>query len=441
MAGLLEVLWQYLLSLWSYLQSPVDAANIRSIVTALAFVTSFITYVLTTVISRKVYIRLQRRALVVVFILFLSLVLSIAELTGSIIIVGVPNFLLKSALVIWASGLIVLIWLLWDVLSVDRATFKKPKVSLPFKSRIADFLNRLLYRSTFKKPRASLPSKPFQDIDQVVCKFGLSCVDDQIQAATVNGKPLYFPILLVAEKYFRPWRMAARFAVAGLAFESDENGKVRVKEGVIYFAFNQPAKIVVRQLVKRIGMMNPNAPSDYNETSDGKVPKKFDQIVVIDCHSKWLEKEALQSEKKEFPEGPGQVHVLFSDPRDPYDLAKQYKRAVEKLLAMGIERIRVVYDSISDFLVYSDPQLALQFIKHNMVWEDEMKISSLYLYIPGVPKAEGKNPVDEDFLRWNSYCVVEFKHQKPDTMILEGLLDKKIQKKVQCTPEADYKAV
>jgi hypothetical protein len=406
--------------LWHYIMSPVGSTDIIGIVTALAFVTSFITYILTTVITRKVYIRLQRRALVDVFILFLSLALSITELIEPITILGVPNFILKLSLVIWIVGLIILIWLVWDVLSVDRATFKKPRISPPF--------------------------KPFQVINQdhkVVQSFGIECVDDQLRVATDNSKPLYFPILLVAEKYFRPWRMAARFAVAGLAFESDENGNVGVKEGIIYFAFNQPAKIVLGQLVKRIGMVNPKAPSDYKETLNGKVPKKFEQVVVIDCHSKWLEKQSFQSHKKEFPEGPDQVHVLFSDPRDPYDLAKKYKRAVKILLNMGIERVRVVYDSISDFLVYSDPQLALQFIKHNMVWEDETKISSLYVYIPGVPKSAENNPVDEVFLRWNSYCVVEFKHEDPklDTMILEGLLDEKIHRKVECTAEADYKTV
>jgi hypothetical protein len=403
-----------------YILGSVETANIIGIVTAIAFVTSFITYVLTTVISRRVYIRLQRRALTDVFILLFSLALSITELIEPITIFGIPNFLLKSALVIWTAGLIILIWLIQDVLSVDRVKFKKPNVSALI--------------------------KPFQNTDQdhkIVQSFGLKCVDDEFRAATDNGKPLYFPILLIAQKYFRPWRMAARFAVAGLAFESDETGRVSVKEGIIYFAFNQPAKIVVDQLVKRLGMVNPKAPSDYKETSSGKVPKKFDQVVVIDCHSKWLEKQSFQSHKKEFPEGPGQVHVLFSDPRDPYDLAKKYKRAIEILLDMNIERIRVVYDSISDFLVYSDPQLALQFIKHNMVWEDETKISSLYVYIPGVPQSGENNPVDEGFLRWNSYCVVEFKHEEPrsDSMILEGLLEEKIHKKVECTPEADYKTV
>lgn len=410
MAGWFEPLRQYVLS-------PVGPTNIIGIVTALAFVTSFITYILTTVISRKVYIRLQRRALADVIILFFSLALSITELIEPITMIGIPNFLLKSALVIWTAGLVILIWLMQDVLSVDRVTFKKPRKLEAF--------------------------TPFQDIEKKnVSKFGLSCVDKQFQVATF-GNPtqrLFFPILLVAEKSFKPWRLGARFAVAGLAFEND-------REGVIYFSFNQPADIAVDQLARRlVNVMYPNkdpyeAPKEYwNPSNRTQVPQKFNEVILIDCHSKWLEKKAIPQHKCDFPEAHNQVEVLLSDPRDPYDLSRQYKRAVEKLVAKGVQSIRVVYDSISDFLIYSDPQLALQFIKHNMVWEDEMKISSLYLYVPGVPRSGENNLVDEGFLRWNSYCVIEFKHQKkgPDLMILEGLFEDKRQEKVKCDPLSDY---
>jgi hypothetical protein len=123
-------------------------------------------------------------------------------------------------------------------------------------------------------------------------------------------------------------------------------------------------------------------------------------------------------------------------------LSRQYKGALEEFVGKGIRRIRVVYDSISDFLIYSDPQLAVQFIKHNMVWEDQMKVSSLYVYIPGVPQPREENPVDEGFLRWNSYCVVEFKHLKQgkDAMILEGLSTKRTHKLVK-SQDSDYQII
>jgi hypothetical protein len=406
--------------LWHYITSQVSSNNIIGIVTALAFVTSFITYILTTVISRKVYIRLQRRALFDVLILFFSLALSITELIEPVTLFGIPNFFLKSSLVIWTVGLVLLIWLTWDVLSVDHVIFKKPKGLPPF--------------------------TPFQEIEKKrVSKFGLTCVDKQLQEATFNHptQQLYFPFLLIAEKSFKPWRLAARFAVAGLSSENN-------KEGVIYFAFNQPAEIVVDQLARRlVNLIHPEeysneAPKEYWNPPNGKqTPQKFNDVIVIDCYSKWLERKSQPSHVCVFPEAHKQVEVLYSDPRDPYDLSSKYKRAVEKLVADGIQSIRVIYDSISDFLIYSDPQLALQFIKHNMVWEDQIKISSLYVYIPGVPQLGENNPVDDGFLRWNSYCVVEFRHQEKeaDLMLLEGLFDSKKQEKVKCNLLSDYEVV
>jgi len=307
------------------------------------------------------------------------------------------------------------------------------------KSRILLLLKKPLTDHRLKKTEARLPLKSFQDIEnKSICKFGLSCVDKYFQDAT-RKKPaerLYFPILLVAGKYFRPWRLAARFAVAGLAVENE-------KEGLIYFAFNQPADVVIDQLARRlVHVMDPEQdPKQYWKPLNGaQVPKKFEQVLVIDCHSEWLEKGARPLHKCEFTEAHKQVQVLYSDPRDTFDVADKYKQALEILLEKNIQRVRVVYDSISDFLIYSDPQLALQFIKHNMVWEDRARISSLYVYIPGVGQTGGQETVDENFLRWSSYCVISFEHeeQKPDTMMIEGLFPEIIVAKVKSTPIADY---
>jgi len=409
-------------------------------VTSLAFVTSFTTYVLANVVSRKVYIRLQRRAIFVVFFLFSSLVLGIAELAQSISVFDISNFLLKLSFVFWIPGLILLMALLRNTLSVDRISFKKPKASFPLKSRILFSLKKLFINHTLKKPEARLPLQSFQDMgNKSICKFGLICVDEFFQKAT-HEKPaarLYFPILLIAEKCFRPWRMAARFAVAGLAFGNP-------KEGLIYFAFNQPADIVIDQLARRfVNLIDPEQdPQQYWKSLNGtKASEKFEQVFVIDCHSKWLAKEARHLHECEFPEAHSQVQVLYSDPRDPFSLADNYMQALERLLNKNVQRIRVVYDSISDFLIYSDPQLALQFIKHNMVWEDRMRISSLYIHIPGVGQAEGPKTVDQNFLQWSAYCVISFKHKEEpeqDIVTIEGLFPERIVAEVKSTPIADY---
>lgn len=45
--------------------------------------------------------------------------------------------------------------------------------------------------------------------------------------------------------------------------------------------------------------------------------------------------------------------------------------------------LRVVYDAISDFVSLTDFQLAMQYIRHNMGWENESHVESLYLLRAG----------------------------------------------------------
>jgi len=403
----------WLLVLWQSFQSPLDPDNVRIAVQAIAFVTSFLIYILTIVVARKVYIRLQRQAFFISLILIASLILSILELVTSVTVFGISNPFLKSGLAVWGVGLVMLVLLMGDILSTDRATFKKPCVSKPFEN--------------------------FQDVNSnQVSDFGLSCVDSHFKDATSRKRRIFFPILLIADKSFSPWRFAARFAVAGLKDPNDGGG-------LVYFALNQPADVVIDQLAQRfVNIAHPeetNEGSYWNPAKGGTAPRNLESVVVIDCHSKWLEKAGTPTHKCEYELAHRQVQVLRSDPRDPFELSRKYERAIQTLMGKGVRRIRVVYDSISDFLIYSDPQLAVQFIKHNMVWENQVGVSSLYLYTPGVPHSSDENVVDESFLRWNSNCVIEFKRVgKDDTMILEGLFEDRISEVVQSEPHADYRS-
>jgi len=383
----------------------------------------------------------HRQAHAVVVLLFSSLVLGIAELVQPIDVFGIPNFLLKLGFVFWTPGLLLLMTLIRNMLSVDRASFRKPKAMIPLESRIMSSLKTMLTSRRLERPEARLPLKSFQDMEKKsVGKFGLICVDKYFKAATSEDPTawLYFPILLIAGKYFRPWRLAARFAVAGLANEKE-------KEGLIYFAFNQPADVVIDQLARRfVNVMDPTQkPEDYWKPSNEiEGLQKFEQIIVIDCHSKWLEKEARHLHRCQFPEAHKPVQVLYSDPRDPFDLADKYKQALENLLRKNTQRIRVVYDSISDFLIYSDPQLALQFIKHNMVWEDRMRISSLYVHIPEVAPILKQQMIDESFLTWNANCLISFEHnENKDGMTIEGLFSERIEVEVKCNRFSDYEII
>ena len=133
--------------------------------------------------------------------------------------------------------------------------------------------------------------------------------------------------------------------------------------------------------------------------------------------------------------------IKYSDPRDAIQLAESYKRALKSLLDVKVRSLRVVYDSISDFVEYSDPQLALQFIKHNMVWEDWNRANSLYLYVQNVPQPSSQNPVDREFLRWNSYCELSLEYDskiQSEKMFIDGLFPERVERNIRMDLTRDY---
>ncbi len=412
------------------LESPISPDVAATVVGALGFVNAFLIYVLARVVTRPVYVSLQRVAAIIMAALVLSLVLGIADLLIPSL-VGLPNIFLKSSLLLWLAGLLLLMGLTTQVLTVDRIRFRKP-------SRTTIGLRNLVRRLgdvlRLKSNDSPLPSLPFEAFEN---EFGVTCVDQYLEEADSNGMNVYFPVLLVAEKHFRPWRIANRFAAAALKHE----------EGVIYFSFNQPPSIVVGQIARQFSKLHDPATKskDWWEAADGQTAlanKSFERLLIVDCYSRWIGRVVAQPESlKEYAELSNQVQVLKSDPRNPKKLAKHYKRALTRLLYDDIRTTRVVYDSISDFLVYTDPQLAVQFLKHNMVWEDAYGANSLYVYVPGVPKVGGESVVDEQFLRWNSYWVIQMKHTKDDrdVMTVEGLLLRRVREEIRMDQKSrDY---
>src|SRR2546428_1440795 len=105
----------------------------RAVVSALAFVNALLTYVLSTVISRKAYVRLQKLAIVSIAALVTSLGLSTASLLFPLQVAGFWPFLLRLSLGIWLLGLGSMTYLSWRLLSTDRLKFRKPATNFePF---------------------------------------------------------------------------------------------------------------------------------------------------------------------------------------------------------------------------------------------------------------------------------------------------------------------
>jgi len=188
-----------------------------------------------------------------------------------------------------------------------------------------------------------------------------------------------------------------------------------MNEGVLYFAFNRPPANVLDLLT-----------SEFHD-NDGKLTCSLENLYIIDCHAHWTSSggdggkqasnlELLRKGKR----------LLSADPRDPVEVGDRYSTALTKLCAKNLSRVRVIYDSISDFLCYSDPQLAVQFLKHNMVWEDG-RAAALYLYVPGVPATGFGSQADQRFLEWNANTTIEFMPDADgvDWMVVTGPFNEK----------------
>jgi len=425
---------RWLISFWILASGPIDQADVRAAVGAFGFFSGFLSYILASIASRKAYIRIQRKVTIVIAVQGVSIFFGIMDLATQARFLGWSNFLFKSSLITWAVSLIPLYYLLDQVISIDRIKFKKPtkpRLRAPWR------------RSVTMWP----PFSEFQDLKATprsIRQFGVGCVDHYLKLATKEGDRLYFPILVVAEKHFRPWRICLRFAAAGL----------KDNERVIYFSFNQPPDIIVAQLAQQFAFLK-GIDSDWRswwekeENKDSKL--KFEHLYIVDCCSPWIggragrasqkpsEKDRKSPEKDLLIVVQNNRHIFRSDPRDPVALGSNYEKALRKVirdsasppsrLGKPVSRsvsVRVVYDSISDLLQYGDPQLTMQLIKHNMVWEDQNRANSLYLYIRDVPRPGLSMPVDIGFLRWNAYCEIDFEYQKMhERMSIETLFSKK----------------
>jgi hypothetical protein len=101
----------------------------------------------------------------------------------------------------------------------------------------------------------------------------------------------------------------------------------------------------------------------------------------------------------------------FVDPRNPHDLNKRYEKALVSLSKRKCESVCVVYDALSDFLCFTDEQIAIQYLRHNMYWEEEKNVSSIYLFRQNTVQ----NKFLEEYIIWFAKAVFYFevKGKKP----------------------------
>jgi hypothetical protein len=344
-----------LTDLIAFFTGPVNPSAATYIAAAFTFVGGLFSLFFATVISRKGYVKLR-----------IWMVLGIALLTGAQAVTWV-SLTLPLDVPGWGGGLFRIgvgatwvswgftFWILYHVAMLELARFKAP----------AHGGGRL---------------------DGV--KFGVSCIDDCLKVAREEtpSRDFRYPVVIVADEQFRPWHILAQYTGTGL----------QEKEGVVYFAFNRPAANILDLLTNEF------------HGHDGKLTCPLNNLCIIDCHAHWTSSGGDVGEQASNLSFLRDRKQLFSaDPRDPIEVGARYYTALEKLQALEVPRIRVVYDSISDFLCYSDPQLAVQFLEHNMVWEDN-RVAAVYLYIRGVPATGFGSQVDQRFMEWHANSKVEF---------------------------------
>jgi hypothetical protein len=256
--------------------------------------------------------------------------------------------------------------------------------------------------------------------------FRSECIDNAIKEAISENKNLsLYPLIIAADECWRPWNIAQRFVVNAICDNRDETG-------VVYFTFTRPHTHCIKGLKNKAKNI---CKTNYGEMFfknlyiidcfsplSLKSPGKRKELIIkelkfiIDCFfpislltSSWTEK--VVNKGKDY-------FYLMEDPRNPHSLNKCYETALSCLQAEGCTRICVVYDALSDFLSFTDEQIAIQYLRHNMFLEEINNISSVYIYRLNTVQ----NKFFDEYITWFANCVLYFesKDGKP-TMRTRGL--------------------
>ena len=222
-------------------------------------------------------------------------------------------------------------------------------------------------------------------------RFRVECIDSVIEQAKKYDIDLHFPVILAADEGWRPWNIGLNLA----------NDALEKEAAVIFFTFTRPASMICDQLKNNFEKFE----STTEIMSDNI--KMGENLIIIDCFTPI----AIKSKKDKLKKG-----VLFADPRNPHQLNKKYNRAL-KHLHKNKNKLVVIYDSISEFLFFSDIELATQFLRNNIVWEEEQNINSLYIV-----RLNTLEKSLEEYILWFANVVIYLKteNQMP-LMKIRGL--------------------
>jgi len=327
-------------------ETSVSNTLVPNIVSAIGLTNSVLTFVLTSVLQRRSMIQWRRLAWFSLAALWGSIILCFVDLFHPTAIAAINSFGVKAGIILWSASLFNILFLVYRILSTSTTAPPKGLSFFPF---------------PYRKLR------PFHV--QNIPAFGVPFLDHILRPAAVSGGRIYFPILVLSDRNACGLTLAQRFLARGLI-----DG-----EGAVYLAFTRPAIIVATQIAKLI------KEPDSSWTS---------RLIIIDCYQSLYIPDAAE----QIGRPPPGIRVESCDPRNPVDVQKKIVKALALLQRRRIKDVRVVYDSLSDFLSIADHELVVTYLRRSIVWEETFGIKALYLVWPQLIT----EPLSDDYLSWFS---------------------------------------
>jgi hypothetical protein len=317
--------------------------------------------IITSVVTIVITYVIERKALVrwrngLWWALLLHWIGIISIIVGLVISAGYDGtYFVLAGVIIWIFGIMYLIIIFQQICNLETIQFSKPDLS-------------------------NLPDGKFGDFE---ISFGAECIDLAIKIAKEKeNRKLRFPLILAADESWRPWNISQNFTREAL------------KKGasVIYFTFTRPASQIYIQLA---GELTGEAKRDF-----------LKNLIIIDCFTPL----ALENKKDDRVNG-----IFYADPRNPHEMNKKYDYA---LSCSQSKKMCAVYDALSDFLFFTDKEIATQYLRHNMIWEEKSNVYSLYIFRLGTLEE-----LLEQYVLWfaNTVISLETEDKKP-VMKIRGLL-------------------
>lgn len=357
----------------NFLSIELDANSIRGITTVLGFANSFMTLAIPQVLGRRIFVRWRMWAWATLVLLWCGIVPCLVEMITPLTIASIDfkNVGTKAGVFIWLIALAMLIYLTSKILGTDLISFRKPEANFS-------------------------PQE----------KFGVPIMDTLIGQARQEGKKFYFPVLLVGERASNPHHFAQQFLMSGILEGSFG----------IYFSFTRPPEIIINQLKHR----------RFDEASQHR------QLIIIDCYTT-LVTQGKPARKNKALEERG-ITTLFADPRNPHHVNEMYERAIKIAIKRGFDKLRVVYDSFSDFLLFADAELIITYLRHNVVWEETKQVQSIYILWPEALE----KPMSDRYLTWFSNTPIWLKTEGQN---LELKIESLFEQPKTCTVNYKYEIV